>query len=567
MPFDGLFTHAMIAELRSKIIGGRVTKISQPFPNEIILTIRSQRQNHPLLLSAHPNYARIQITQIPYNNPPVPTNFTMTLRKYLENAKITEISQLDNDRVAYFSFTTRNELGDELPLLLSIEIMGRYSNVLLINQAENKILDTIKHIGPSQNRFRTLLPGATYIQPPKQDLLNPFTDKSKKYLELVQQFPNREILAKQLQKNYQGIATEHAPYLADRLHDVGDDLSTNWDQALKQADCPTPTIVEGNKAFFTFFKYDNDSKVENAESLSVLLDKFYQKKATSDRVQQQGSQLFHVIKVNLQKNRKKLKKLQQTMDSTQKADILRVKGELLTTYLFQVKRGMTEIELPNYYDSEKPVKIALSNQLSPSQNAQKYFKKYQKLKNAVEYVTNQIKITKAEINYLEEIETQLELADPQDLPDIKVELQQEGYLRAQKQNKSGKVRKNKLGQPDTFYSSEGIKISVGKNNLQNDRLTLKMAQKKDIWLHAKNIHGSHVIIHNSQPGEQTLLEAAELAAYYSKARSSGNVPVDYVEVKNIRKPNGAKPGFVIYEGQQTLYVTPDEDEIKKMKKI
>ncbi|MFT8949213.1 MAG: NFACT RNA binding domain-containing protein [Liquorilactobacillus hordei] len=564
MPFDGLFTHAMIAELRNKILGGRVTKISQPFPNEVILTVRSQRQNRPLLLSAHPNYARIQITQIPYNNPPVPTNFTMTLRKYLENAKLTNISQLDNDRVAYFSFATRNELGDELPLLLSIEIMGRYSNVLLINQNENKIIDTIKHIGPSQNRFRTLLPGATYIQPPKQDLLNPFGSDSQKYLELVQQFPNREILANQLQKNYQGIATEHALYIADRLHDTGE-ISDNWKNVLKQADRPTPSIVTGSKPFFTFFKYD-DLKSENTESLSILLDTFYQKKATSDRVQQQGSQLFHVIKVNLQKNRKKLKKLQQTMNSTQKADTFRVKGELLTTYLYQVKRGMKEIELPNYYDNEKVVKISLSNQLSPSQNAQKYFKKYQKLKNAVDYVTNQIKITKAEINYLEEIETQLELADPQDLPDIKVELQQEGYLRAQKQNKSGKVRKNKLGQPDTFYSSENVKISVGKNNLQNDRLTLKMAQKKDIWLHAKNIHGSHVIIHDSQPSEQTLLEAAELAAYYSKARSSGNVPVDFVTVKNIRKPNGAKPGFVIYEGQQTLYVTPDEEKIKKMKK-
>ncbi len=565
MPFDGLFTHAMIAELRSKIIGGRVTKISQPFPNEVILTIRSQRHNQPLLLSAHPNYARIQITKIPYNNPPVPTNFTMTLRKYLENAKITAIDQLDNDRVANFSFATRNELGDELPLLLSIEIMGRYSNVVLVDQKDNKILDTIKHIGPSQNRFRTLLPGATYIQPPKQNLLNPFADESAKYLDLVQQFPNREMLAKQLQKSYQGIATAHALYLADSLHAMGD-TSINWEHALKQADSPTPTIVGGNKNFFTFFKYDNDLNSENTESLSNLLDAFYQKKATSDRVQQQGSQLFHVIKGNLQKNRKKLKKLQQTMASTQKADILRIKGELLTTYLYQVKRGMTEIELPNYYDNEKLVKISLSNQLSPSQNAQKHFKKYQKLKNAVAYVTKQMKITKTEINYLEEVETQLELADPQDLPDIKVELQQEGYIRAQKQNKNGKVRKNKLGQPDTFYSSEDIKISVGKNNLQNDRLTLKMAQKKDIWLHAKNIHGSHVIIHDSQPSERTLLEAAKLAAYYSKARSSGNVPVDYVRVKNIRKPNGAKPGFVIYEGQQTLYVTPDEGEIKKMKK-
>lgn len=564
MPFDGLFTRAMIFELEEKVVGGRVTKISQPFPNEVILTIRAKRQNHALLLSAHPNYARIQITSIPYTNPPVPTNFTMTLRKYLENAKLTGIKQLDNDRVAYLSFATRNELGDELPLLLSIEIMGRYSNVILINQTEKKILDTIKHIGPSQNRFRTLLPGATYMAPPKQDLLDPYVDSSQIYKKLERQFPSREILAKQIQNSYQGIALEHALYLADCLHDTGD-ITVNWEKALLQIENPSPMIVNGKKDFFTFFKYDDELVKQVAKSLGELLDNFYQNKATSDRVQQQGTQLFHIVKLNLQKNRKKLKKLEETLESTQKADSFRVKGELLTTYLYKIKRGMTEIELPNYYDNEKLIKINLSNQISPSKNAQKYFKKYQKLKNAVEYVTGQLKITKNELNYLEEVETQLELAEPQDLPDIKLELQQEGYLKPQKKNKSGKLRKNKPGQPAKYISSDGTKISVGKNNLQNDQLTLKTAQKKDIWLHAKNIHGSHVIIHSNSPSNQTLLEAAQLAAYYSKARSSSNVPVDYVEVKNIRKPNGAKPGFVIYEGQQTIYVTPNIDEIVDLK--
>lgn len=566
MPFDGLFTRAMVHELESQLISGRVTKISQPFPNEVILTIRAQRHNYPLLLSAHPSYARLQITTVPYNNPPVPTNFTMTLRKYLEGALLTEIKQRDNDRVVYLGFSTRNELGDLLPLQLSIEIMGRYSNVILIDQTAGKIIDTIKHVGPGQNRYRTLLPGAQYLAAPKQDKLNPFTDHTEKYLQLLQQYPNREILAAQLQQTYQGFAREHALYFADQLHAGAANPQQAWGgKTLAYTEKPHPVIVPaGKKKFFSFLPYAT-SKVQQPDTLSKLLDLYYRDKATTDRVQQQGAQLFHVVRLNLQKNRKKLKKLQQTLDATQKADQFRIKGELLTTYLNRVSRGMDRIELPNFYDNEQKMTISLSKQLSPSQNAQKYFKKYQKLKNAVAYVTTQIALTKKELTYLEELETQLELAEPQDLQDIKVELQQQGYLKAQKRNKNGKVRKNKPSSPAVFYASDHTKISVGKNNLQNDRLTLKIAHKNDFWLHAKNIHGSHVIVHSSSPSTQTLLEAATLAAYYSKSRSAANVPVDYVAVRKVHKPNGgAKPGFVIYEGQQTLFVTPTVEAITKL---
>lgn len=565
MPFDGLFTHAMVHELQ-KLVSGRVGRISQPFPNEVIITIRAQRHNFPLLLSAHPNYARIQISDMPYKNPPVPTNFTMTLRKYLEGAKLIKVEQLENDRVVYLSFETRNELGDRMPLLLSIEIMGRYSNVILINQTKNLIIDTIKHIGPDQNRFRTLLPGVPYNKPPKQKRLDPFTDDSKRYLKLIEEYPNREVLADELSKTYQGVAREHAIHLAECLHQHAQDPVAGWHQVLSETAAPVPSIVVGKRPFFTCFAYPVKKTKQTFSTLSELLDTFYRDKATSDRVQQQGSQLIHVIKNNLHKNRKKLKKLQKELNSTAKADQYRVKGELLTTYLFQIKRGMTTIELPNYYADGKMVKIALSNQLVPSQNAQKYFKKYQKLKNAVSFLEQQIELTQSEINYLEELQAQIELADPQDLPDIKIELQQQGYLKAQKQKKHGKVRKEKVSQPAIYFSSDNIKIAVGKNNLQNDRLTLKTARKDYIWLHAKNIPGSHVIIYSNEPSEQTLLEAANLAAYFSKSRDSASVPVDYVQVKRIRKPNGAKPGFVIYEGQKTLFVTPQRELIDSLKK-
>lgn len=568
MAFDGMFTHAMVSELREKILNGRVMKISQPYPNEVILTIRSNRKNYPLLLSAHPNYARMQITQIPYKNPAVPTKFTMMLRKYLENAKLTAIQQSENDRVVYFSFETRNEIGDRLPLLLSIEIMNRYSNVILINQQNKTIIDTIKHVGMDQNRYRTLLPGATYRQPPKQEKLDPFTaENSQQLIALGQQFPNREVLAQNIQKEFQGFGKVSALQLADVFHqNDGQNDSEHLTSFLKAADAPTPSLTTGKRLDFTFTALGNDIQNMSAQfgSLSGLLDHFYREKATRDRVRQQGALLIHVVNQELKKNRNKLKKLQKEFTNTQHADEYRIKGELLTTYLYQVKRGMTEITLPNFYDNEKPLKIALSNQIGPSQNAQKYFKKYQKLKNAISYLKEQIKLTEDEIAYFEEIQTQIELAEPQDLTDIQVELENGGYLRKNTHHKKNK-RRVKINQPETFWASDGTRIKVGKNNLQNEKLTLHTASKNDYWLHVKNIPGSHVIVESSDPSDETLVEAAELAAYFSKSRDSANVPVDYVQVRRIRKPNGTKPGFVIYEGQKTLYVTPTEEKVNQLK--
>lgn len=558
MTFDGLFTHAMIHELNQTLQNGRVTKISQPYPNEVILTIRANRTNYPVLLSANPRYARFQITQIPYTNPAVPTNFTMMLRKYLEGAKLLKIKQLDNDRVVYFEFLTRNELGDKLPLLLSAEIMGRYSNVILINQSTNKIIDTIKHVGMDQNRYRTLLPGATYRQPPTQNKENPFEQDSNTFEELIQKYPNREVLADNLLKQYQGISRDNALALADKLHS-----SNNFVQAfndfLAMTEDPIPTMNGNN--FSIFADNPNDKKFT---TLSEMLDVFYHTKANRDRVQQQGGQLLHVIRKNLQRNKKKLKKLSNELKATENADEYRIKGEVLTTYLYQIKRGMTKIALPNFYDNNKEITISLSNQLSPSQNAQKYFKKYQKLKNAVTFVNEQIELTKKEVAYLEEIQTQIELATPADLNDIKTELQQEGYIK-KKQQKSKHSSRVKINKPESFIASDGTEILVGKNNLQNEKLTLHTAKKTDIWLHAKNIPGSHVIIKSNNPSNETLFEAAMLAAYFSKFRSSANVPIDYVQVKNIRKPNGSKPGFVIYEGQKTLTVTPTEDFVLELR--
>jgi len=566
MSFDGSFTHAMVQELNQSLATGRVSKINQPYANEVVLTIRANSHNYPILLSANPTYARIQVTQIPYVNPPVPTNFTMILRKYLQGAILKEVTQSANDRVVHLHFTSRNELGDQQELLLIIEIMARHSNVILVDSATDKILDAIKHVGSDQNRYRLLLPGAQYITPPKQDLDDPFQGPRPDLAQTIRDFPNEEVLATTLQHQYQGLGKDTAAALAAALHESGsaEDLFTKFFAGFNQ---PTPTleISPKHKTSFTAFPYPTDGTQESAETLSALLDHYYQDKAERDRVQQQGSVLIRVVRNELKKNRTKLKKLQRTLAETENADEYRIKGEVLTTYLHQVNRGDTEVSLPNFYDNNASIKIALSNQLSPNQNAQKYFKRYQKAKNAVIYVNEQLKITQADVDYFSNIMAQIELAAPKDLVDIRLELQQGGYLRDHDhQKKAKKQKRQKVSKPDQFTATDGTKISVGKNNLQNDQLSLHTAKRTDIWLHVKDMPGSHVIVHDEDPSEATILEAAQLAAYFSKGRESSNVPVDYVPVKRLRKPNGAKPGFVIFTGQRTVYVTPDSDLVERL---
>lgn len=564
MSFDGLFTHAMVTELQQNLVSGRITKIHQPYQNELILTVRANGQNWPVLLSADPTYPRVQVTKIPYINPAVPTNFAMMMRKYLQGAIITAIKQPANDRVVHFTITTRNELGDAETLTLIIEIMARHSNVILVANQTGKILDVIKHVGADQNRYRLLLPGATYIEPPKQEKVDPFS-ANEDYRELVQQYPTQAVLAQQLQQHYQGLGRDSANQLAADLHQPGD-LAAHYRTFLAQFDQPQPTLItlSNHKTMFAAgpFTAFGDQRRQFG-SLSALLDFYYQDAAQRERVQQQAGNLIRVVRNDLKKNRNKYKKLQQTLANTKQADELRLKGEILTTYLHEVKRGMTEITLADYYHDNAPLKIQLSNQLSPSRNAQKYFSRYQKQKNAVIYVNEQLDITQAEIDYLDNIQTQIELATPADIAEIREELTQQGYLKQRKTKKKQRASR-KPSQPQEFLASDGTEISVGKNNRQNDQLTLKTARKSDYWLHTQKIPGSHVIIHSADPSDQTLTEAANLAAYFSKARDSATVPVDYVQVKRIRKPNGAKPGFVIYEGQKTLYVSPDTNLVEQL---
>ncbi|MFN6832661.1 fibronectin-binding protein EfbA [Enterococcus hirae] len=567
MSFDGVFTHAMINELRETLLSGRISKIHQPYENEVVLVIRSRGKNQRLLLSAHPSYARIQITQIDYQNPDTPPNFVMMLRKHLDGAILESIEQIENDRVIHFHFTKRDELGDLQNIILIVELMGRHSTIILVNKESGKILDAIKHIGSSQNTYRSLLPGVDYIAPPEQNQLNPFSQEKEKVFHRLSQM---DLTPKGIQQQFQGIGFDTAQELVARLTERPNEKMLVWQEFFTAIDTQrSPSLYEvAEKEYFTPINYrffdSNTQQKKMYPTLSALLDAFYQEKAEKDRAKQQGGELIRKIENELKRNRNKLKKREQTLKDSENAEDYRRDGELLTTFMAQVPRGANEVTLPNYYEEDKPITIKLDPALTPNQNAQKYFHRYQKLKNAVKLIGKQIEEAKNEIDYLESVLSQLEIAGPMDIKVIKEELTAEGYL---KKKSSKKQKRKKPSQPDQYLSTDGTLILVGKNNLQNDQLSLKTAKKTDYWLHAKNIPGSHVIIKSDQPSDETITEAAELAAYFSKYRHSAQVPVDLVQVKHLRKPNGAKPGYVIYENQKTIIVTPEEEKINKMKQI
>ncbi|WP_407855766.1 fibronectin-binding protein EfbA [Enterococcus hailinensis] len=563
MSFDGIFTHAMVRELKDQLVTGRISKIHQPYDHEVVLVIRARGKNQRLLLSAHPSYARIQLTEIAYTNPDNPPNFVMMLRKHLEGAILEDIHQVENDRVVHFTFSKRDELGDLQDIVLIVELMGRHSTIVLLNQQTGKILDAIKHVGHSQNTYRSILPGSEYIEPPKQSQLDPFKVSKEQLFTLLS---TADVLdGRYLQQQFQGFGRDTAEELAVRLTQRPNEKIAVWSaffSSLKEQ--ITPTLgLKNQKEFFAPLAFETFEQSQKYATLSMLLDAFYGEKAEKDRVKQLGNELIRKVDNEIKRNQTKLAKREKTLKDSENAEDFRRDGELLTTFMTQVPRGATSVELLNYYEENAPITITLNPALTPNQNAQKYFQKYQKLKNAVKLIYDQIAEAKDEIAYLESILAQLEIAGPMDIEVIKEELVASGYL---KQKRAKKNRKHAPSKPERFIASDGTEILVGKNNLQNDQLTLKQARKSDIWLHAKNIPGSHVIIKNDQPTEETLLEAAELAAYFSKFRQSAQVPVDYVAVKHIHKPNGAKPGFVIYENQKTLFVTPEEAVIEQLRK-
>ncbi|RSJ89274.1 Rqc2 family fibronectin-binding protein FbpA [Streptococcus cristatus] len=548
MSFDGFFLHHMTEELRRELLGGRIQKINQPFEQELVLQIRSNRKSHKLLLSAHSVFGRVQLTETTFENPAVPNTFIMVMRKYLQGAVIEAIQQVENDRILEISVSNKNEIGDSVAVTLVIEIMGKHSNIILLDKASGKIIEAIKHVGFSQNSYRTILPGSTYVAPPQTGSLNPFTVGDEKLFQILQ---TEDLEPKRLQQMFQGLGRDTATELSGRL--TADKLKTF------RAFFASPTQPSLTEKSFSALLF-SDSKTQMS-TLSELLDTFYKDKAERDRVNQQASELIRRVENELDKNRKKLGKQEEELLATENAEEFRQKGELLTTFLHQVPNDQDQVELDNYYTGEKII-ISLDKALTPNQNAQRYFKRYQKLKEAVKHLISLIEETRSTILYLESVETALAQASLTEIAEIREELIQTGFIRRRQREKIQKRQK-----PEKYLATDGQTIIlVGRNNLQNDELTFKMAKKDELWFHAKDIPGSHVVITgNLQPSDEVKTDAAELAAYFSKARLSNLVQVDMIEAKKLNKPTGGKPGFVTYTGQKTLRVTPDEEKIKSMK--
>ncbi|WP_283572483.1 Rqc2 family fibronectin-binding protein [Streptococcus agalactiae] len=548
MSFDGFFLHHLTNELQEQIKKGRIQKVNQPFDHELVLTIRNNRRNYKLLLSAHPVFGRIQTTEANFQNPQNPNTFTMIMRKYLQGAVIETIQQIENDRILEIVVSNKNEIGDHIKATLVVEIMGKHSNIILIDKNEHKIIESIKHVGFSQNSYRTILPGSTYIAPPKTKAINPFDVSDQTLFELLQ---TNDLSPKNLQQLFQGLGRDTALELS---HCLKDNKLNDFRQFFSREYYPSLTEKSFSAVQFS-------SSHETFQSLGQLLDYYYQEKAEKDRIVQQASDLIHRVQSELEKNIKKLAKQQDELLATENAEEFRQKGELLTTYLSMVPNNQDVVVLDNYYTNQT-IEISLDRALTPNQNAQRYFKKYQKLKEAVKHLKGIISDTENTITYLESVETSLNHASMEDINDIREELVETGFIKRRAHDKQHKRKK-----PEQYLASDGKTIiMVGRNNLQNDELTFKMARKGELWFHAKDIPGSHVLIRdNLNPSDEVKTDAAELAAYYSKARLSNLVQVDMIEAKKLNKPSGTKPGFVTYTGQKTLRVTPTQEKIDSLK--
>ena len=555
MAFDGIITMCMVNELKSILLMGKINKIYQPDKEELLINIHTKDGNKKLYSTTSSQGARICLIDDGFKNPESPYNFCMLLRKHIQNGRIKDIRQRDSERIIEFDIEAMNELGFSVSKRLIFEIMGKHSNIILVDIDSGKVIDSIKRISIDVNRKRQLLPGLLYEYPPLQDKI-PFKElENFKDLELAND-------TKQILNSVSGIS----PAIAEEF--------------AKQND-PKKAIIETLKELNSSFKtriYINDDKpldfhviplsdyedstiVMGFESLSKGINYYYEHRIITNRTKQKSQALLKSVKSSIEKAELKKKRLSEDLLEAENSERYKLYGELLTANLHLVEPGSKSVKVLNYYNGEY-IDIPLSEKLSPSKNSQRYFKKYGKFKTAIKEKTLQLKENEMDLEYLYSVLAHLEnAANTEVLDEIKEELIETGYIRRRKVPNNNKKKKYKPT-PITYFLDNGQKILVGKNNKENDYLTFKLANRNDIWLHTKDIPGSHVIIPLS-PGESIedindtiIYAAAEVAAYHSKGRDSSNVPVDYVAIKYVKKPNGAKPGMVIFTNNKTIYVNP-----------
>ncbi len=574
MALDGVFLRLVKEELEEKLIGGRVDKIHQPSREEVVISIRNNGKMHKLLICTGAGSARIHITNSEIENPKTPPMFCMLLRKYLTSGKLLSIRQDGLERILYLDFVASNEMGDMIKICVACEIMGRRSNLILINE-DGKIIDSIKRVAEDVSSVRQVLPGMSYTLPPREEKISLFDFNEDEFYEKISAFPSFE-LSKGIMKTLEGISPVFAREIAFFVT-RGDDLNVEEILSTDKKDRLTFylkevhnslvnktnkfIILKDKHGIYKDFCFTNinqykalyfTSEVENG---CTLLDKYFSERDLKARMKQKASDLFKFLVNTSDRITRRIAIQKSELNDCKERDFLRTCGELISANIYRINKGDEKVSLENFYDEKCPmVTIELDKKLTPSQNAQKYFTEYKKLDVAEKKLTTLIKSGEEELVYIDSVFDVLTRATTEiEIAELRIELAEQGYLKAGRFK--GKLPKSLP--PKKFTSADGFTILVGRNNKQNDKLTLKDAAKTDIWLHTHNIPGSHVIIlaEGQEVPDSTIEEACKLAVLHSKAKNSAQVPVDYTQVRYVKKPSGAKPGMVIFTNNKTAYIS------------
>lgn len=579
MAFDGIVIAAMVKELKDRITDGRIAKIAQPEPDELMLTIKNERKTYRLLISAGASLPLIYFTETNKPGPMTAPNFCMLLRKHISGGKILNVRQPGMERIIHFDIEHLNDLGDLCQKTLTVELMGKHSNIIFC-QNDGTIIDSIKHISSQVSSVREVLPGRTYFIPDTQKKLNPHTVSQEAFAETVSAKPMP--LAKALYTSLTGISPLVAEELCHRasLESAQSANSFSENELLHLFGCFrhlmedigqcafTPNIIsqDGVPRDFSVLPLTlyTDAQTQQFETVSEMLETYYATKNIITRIRQKSVDLRRIVQTALERSRKKYDLQRKQLRDTENRDKYRVYGELINTYGYGLEEGAKQLTALNYYTNEE-ITIPLDETKTPQENAKKYFDRYNKQKRTFEALSDLIRETDEEIRHLESIATALDIAlTEDDLVQIKEELVQYGYIR---RHSNGGKRVKITSKPFHYISSDGYDMYVGKNNFQNEELTFKFAVGSDWWFHAKGAPGSHVIVkaRNELPPDSTFEEAARLAAYYSKNRGAEKVEIDYVEKKHVKKVSGAKPGFVIYHTNYSMMIDSDISTISAAK--
>ena len=578
MALDGIFLHLIKKEILDAAVSGKVDKIHQPSREELVIHLRTKNGTKKLLLSVRANSPRIHFTEHAPENPATPPMFCMLMRKRLINATLTDIRQSGLDRVLYLDFDATNEIGDRVKLTLSIEIMAKYSNILLID-GDGKIVDAMKRVDFSQSTVRQILPGFPYTAPPPQTKLSVLEHSTENIITQIKTYENKS-LSSAILNTMQGVSPLTSRELAEGLGDGSVDEISDGDfeklegridtlRDILENGTGTPFMLKdetGKPVDFSFTEikqYGTKFAGCEVESFSKLLDDFYFECDRLERTRQKAHDLVKLLDSAIARTSKKLSLQQAELKQCADREALRISAELINANLYRLEKGAIFYDLENYYDENRIMRIKADPAKSPAANAQKYFKDYRKAKTAEQMLTGLIEQGKEDLQYLETVADALDRAETQgEIDEIRQELVVSGFMKSKRKNNG---KQPKLLPPMEYRTADGFRVLVGRNNMQNDRLSLKTAAKNDMWLHTQKFPGSHVIIvsDNREISDDAIVEAAEIAAYHSKARDAKLVPVDYTYVKHLKKPQGAPLGKVIYHVYYSVNVTPEREKIEK----